>query len=300
MAATLVIMAAGLASRYGGAKQIEKVGPTGEILMEYTIHDAAAAGFDRFVIVLQPGMLADFREVCGNRLEKKVKVEYAFQSFDALPGWYTMPEGRNKPYGTVAAVLSGKDLIHERFAVVNADDYYGPGAYRLMMQSLAALKDEGECCMVAYKLKNTVSDFGTVTRGVCALADGKMTEVEETYQIGKAPDGTIRSYHEDPDGVVLDGGSAVSMNFWGFTPWAMEQMDAYFTDFLRSETGAQLKCECLLPTMVGDMIRTGTLTVNAETTDEVWFGMTYKEDRASTAAELRKLTDRGVYPEKLF
>ena len=300
MAATLVIMAAGLASRYGGAKQIEKVGPTGEILMEYTIHDAAAAGFDRFVIVLQPGMLSDFREVCGNRLEKKVAVEYAFQSFDSLPDWYTVPEGRSKPFGTIAAVLSGKEIIRDRFAVVNADDYYGPGAYREMIRSLAGLKDKGECCMVAYRLKNTVSDFGTVTRGVCRLSEGKMTAVRETFQIGKAPDGTIRSFHENADGEILDGESPVSMNFWGFTPWAMDQMDDYFNAFLRADTGRELKSECLLPTMVGDMIQAGTLTVKAETTDEVWFGMTYKEDRASTSEMLRQLTELGAYPETLF
>ena len=298
--ATLVIMAAGLASRYGGAKQIEKVGPSGEILMEYTIHDAQRAGFDHFVIVLQPGMLEDFKEVCGNRLEKKVNVDYAFQSYDALPAWYTVPEGRTKPYGTVPAVLSGKDVIRDRFAVVNADDYYGPGAYTLMYETLQALPETGAACMVAYKLKNTVSDFGTVTRGVCSLSGGKMTAVEETFKIGKAPDGSIRSYYTSDEGKELDRGSAVSMNFWGFTPWALGEMDAYFDAFLRAPTGTELKSECLLPTMVGNMIREGKLTVEARTTDEVWFGMTYKEDRASTAEALRKLTDRGVYPEKLY
>ncbi len=298
--ATLVIMAAGLASRYGSAKQIEKVGPAGEILMEYTIYDARKAGFDRFVIVLPPGMLEDFKEVCGNRLEKKVQVEYAFQSYDSLPAWYKVPEGRTKPYGTVPAVLGGKDRIHDRFAVVNADDFYGPGAYTLMYETLQSLPEEGVGCMVAYKLKNTVSDFGTVTRGVCTLEGGKMTSVEETYKIGKAADGSIRTYHTSDEGVELDRESAVSMNFWGFTPWALEKMDAYFEAFLRAPTGADLKSECLLPTMVGDMIRAGELTVEARTTDEVWFGMTYKEDRASTAEALRKLTDRGVYPYKLF
>ena len=154
--------------------------------------------------------------------------------------------------------------------------------------------------MVAYKLKNTVSDFGTVTRGVCSLSGGKMTAVEETFKIGKAADGTIRSYYTSEEGQELDKESAVSMNFWGFTPWALEEMDAYFEAFLRAPTGGELKSECLLPTMVGDMIRAGELTVEARTTDEVWFGMTYKEDRASTAEALRKLTEEGVYPEKLF
>ena len=300
MATTLVIMAAGLASRYGGAKQIEKVGPAGEILMEYTIHDAMKAGFDHFVIVLQPQMLEDFKEVCGDRLEKKTSVAYAFQSFDALPDWYTMPEGRKKPYGTVPAVLAGKDVIRGRFAVVNADDYYGPGAYAEMMELLRALPEKDAACMVAYKLKNTVSDFGTVTRGVCSLDKGKMTAVEETFEIGKAADGSIRSFYTDKAGTPLDGESPVSMNFWGFTPWALEEMEKYFFDFLRSDKGRELKSECLLPTMVGDMVSAGTLSVDACTTEEVWFGMTYKEDRASTAEELRRLTEKGAYPEVLF
>ena len=300
MSATLVIMAAGLASRYGSAKQIEKVGPAGEILMEYTIHDARKAGFDRFVIILQPSILEDFREVCGRRLESSVQVDYAFQSFESLPGWYTVPEGRAKPYGTVPAVLAAKDKIHERFAVVNADDYYGPGAYALMIDALDRLEDEGEACMVAYKLKNTVSDFGTVTRGVCTVADGKMTAVEETYKIGVAADGSIRSYYTSEEGTPLDHESAVSMNFWGFTPKALDRMEEYFEAFLRSEQGTELKSECLLPTMVGDLIQAGELEVAACTTDEVWFGMTYKEDRATTAAMLRQLTDQGKYPEVLF
>lgn len=300
MSATLVIMAAGLASRYGSAKQIEKVGPAGEILMEYTIYDAKKAGFDHFVIILPPSILEEFRETIGVRLERHVKVSYTVQSFDSLPDWYTMPEGRVKPYGTVACVLCAADLIHGRFAAVNADDYYGPGAYELMIRQLEALPETGKVCMVAYKLKNTVSDFGTVTRGVCTLENGLMTSVEETGSIGRAPDGTIRSFADSKEGRILDIESAVSMNMWGFTPWALDQMDGYFTAFLRSPAGQELKGECLLPVMVGDMIKAGTLQVDADTTDESWFGMTYKEDRATTAEMLRKLTDEGKYPDILY
>ena len=300
MSATLVIMAAGLASRYGSAKQIEKVGPADEILMEYTIYDARKAGFDRFVIILPPGMYEEFREVCGERLEKYVPVEYACQSFEALPDWYTMPEGRKKPYGTVAAVLCAADKIDGRFAVVNADDYYGPGAYTLMYDALAKLPDTGRACMVAYKLKNTVSEFGTVTRGVCDVEDGRMTRVEETYKIGLAADGSIRSYYTDKAGTPLDGESPVSMNFWGFTPWGLGEMERYFEAFLRSGAGQEIGSECLLPTMVGEMIPAGTLLVDAVTTDDVWFGMTYKEDRATTARMLEKLTAEGLYPRVHF
>jgi len=300
MAATLVIMAAGLASRYGSAKQIEKVGPSGEILMEYTIFDAQKAGFDNFVIILPPGMQEEFREVCGDRLEKHARVSYATQSFDSLPAWYTVPEGRVKPYGTVNSVLAAREQIPGRFAVVNADDYYGPGAYALMLSELERLPESGRACMVAYKLKNTVSDFGTVTRGVCTLENGEMTFVEETGKIGVAADGSIRSFDGSEEGRVLDAESAVSMNMWGFTPWALEEMDRYQEAFLRALAPDDAKSECLLPTMVGDMIRAGKVRVDAVTTDEEWFGMTYKEDRATTAAMLQKLTDEGKYPEVLF
>lgn len=300
MSATLVIMAAGLASRYGSAKQIEKVGPAREILMEYTIYDALKAGFDRFVIILPPTMMEDFREVCGRRIESRAQVEYAFQSFDALPDWYVMPQGRVKPYGTVSAVLCAREKIHGKFAVVNADDYYGPASFQIMFRDLERLPDAGTACMVAYKLANTISEFGTVTRGVCTLKDGLMTQVEETYKIGRAADGSIRSYYTDEAGTPLDRDSAVSMNFWGFTPWALGEMDRYFDGFLRGPEGTDVKSECLLPTMVGDLIQEGILRVNASTTDDVWFGMTYKEDRATTAAMLKKLTDAGEYPPVLF
>ena len=300
MSATLVIMAAGLASRYGSAKQIEKVGPSGEILMEYTICDARKAGFDKFVIILPPGMEEEFRAVCGSRLEKQVDVAYAVQSFATLPAWYSVPEGRVKPYGTVSCVLAARDKIDGRFTVVNADDYYGPGAYALMYEQLNALAEQGDVCMVAYKLKNTVSDFGTVTRGVCTLEGGLMTFVEETSKIGVAADGSIRSFAESDEGRILDKESAVSMNMWGFTSWAIEEMDRYQDAFLRALAPDDIKSECLLPTMVGDMIQAGTLRVNARTTDEAWFGMTYKEDRATTAAMLKKLTEEGKYPETLF
>ena len=300
MKKTLVIMAAGLASRYGGAKQIEKVGPSGEILMEYTIYDAQKAGFNRFVIILQPSMLEDFREVCGKRLEKSVELAYAFQSFDALPAFFTPAEGRTKPYGTVAAVLSGKDVIEGSFAVVNADDYYGPGAYEIMSKALDELAPTGEAAMVAYWLKNTVSDFGTVTRGVCAVENGLLTGVRETKNIGRFADGSIRSTEQSEEGEILPTEAPVSMNFWGFTPWALEQMEEYMNAFLRDLAADDCKSECLLPVMVGEMLPQGTLKVKALTTDESWFGMTYKEDRASTAAMLTKLTEEGMYPLQLF
>ena len=300
MSKSLVIMAAGLASRYGGAKQIEKVGPENEILMEYTIYDAMKAGFDRFIIVLKPEMLEDFRAVCGARLEKHVDVRYVFQTFDALPAFFTMPEGRTRPYGTVPAVLSAAPEIDGCFAALNADDFYGEGAFRCMSEALDELAETNEGAMVAYKLANTVSDFGTVTRGVCSLENGWMTEVVETFKIGKDATGKIRSFHDSEEGVLLPEDSAVSMNFWGFTPWMLQRMQTYFEDFLHSEAGLALKSECLLPTMIGELIASGELRVREKTTDETWFGMTYHEDRATTAQMLKKLTDAGKYPPILF
>ena len=299
MSATLVIMAAGLASRYGSAKQIEKVGPAGEILMEYNLYDAKKAGFDRFVIILPPGIKEEFRDICGNRLEKELNVTYAVQDFGTLPEWFTVPEGRVKPYGTVACVLSARDSIRGEFAVLNADDYYGPGAFALMLAELGKLTEK-TACMVAYRLKNTVSDFGTVTRGVCTLENGRMTAVTETPGIGRAEDGSIRSFDGSREGRLLDRESAVSMNFWGFPAAALEDMERYQESFLRSLAPDDLKSECLLPVMVGEKIREGSLTVNAVTTDDEWFGMTYKEDRTTTAAMLRKLTEEGQYPTVLF
>ena len=301
MSATLVIMAAGLASRYGGAKQIEKVGPGGEILMEYTIHDAQRAGFDRFVIILQPQMLEDFRAVCGERLEGKAHVDYAFQSFDALPDWFAVPEGRTKPYGTVPAVLSGKDVITGKFAVVNADDYYGPGAFTLMYEALEKLPETGRGCMVAYKLRNTVSDFGTVTRGVCRIDGGEMTAVKETFKIGKAPDGSIRSFADSEEGVALDGESPVSMNFWGFTPQILEEIWDKFPGFLEEnlKTNPE-KCEFYLPTVVNNQLLDHRADVRVLPCMESWYGVTYKEDLPNVKAAIGRLKQEGKYPERLW
>ena len=245
-------------------------------------------------------MLDDFREVCGKRLEKALDVRYAFQSFEGLPAWFTVPEGRQKPYGTVAAVLSGEKELDGAFAVVNADDYYGKGAYAVMKKELDKLPSEGSAAMVAYKLKNTVSDFGAVTRGVCTVEDGCLTSVTETFKVAAAPDGSIRSFDASEEGVILNGEAPVSMNFWGFNGWALREMKDYFEAFLKSPKGGELKSECLLPTMIGDWIGEGKVKVSAPTTDEVWFGMTYPEDRATTAEMLRKLTAEGKYPEVLF
>ncbi len=301
MNTTLLIMAAGLGSRYGGNKQIDKIGPNGEILMEYSIHDAVEAGFDRVVFVIRKNMGQLFREAIGDKIAKKVRVDYAYQEYDSLPGGFQAPAERTKPYGTVHAVLCAKDLIHEPFAVINADDYYGKDAFKAMAANLRSLEGtQDRASMVAYYLKNTVSENGHVTRGVCTTdAKGCLVKVTETYKIKPFPDGTIRDINDDPDGVILDPNALVSMNFWGFAPSFFEKGEAYLSAFLADPSGDPLKKEFVLPSLVDTMMHRDGLKVEVLSTDAVWFGVTYKEDKAYVTGELKKLHDKGDYPPAL-
>ncbi|MBQ8074213.1 MAG: hypothetical protein IJ231_10675 [Clostridia bacterium] len=301
MNTTLLIMAAGLGSRYGGNKQIDRIGPNGEILMEYSIHDAIEAGFDKVVFVIRRSMEQLFREMIGDKISKKVQVEYAFQEYDSLPGGFQAPAERTKPYGTVHAVLCAKDLIHEPFAVINADDYYGKDAFTAMAGSLRSLRDsQGRASMVAYYLKNTVSENGHVTRGVCTKDDqDHLVKVTETYKILPFPDGTIRDINDNPDGVILDPNALVSMNFWGFAPSFFDAAEKYLSAFLADPAGDPLKKEYVLPSLVDSMMHQDGLKVEVLSTDAIWFGITYKEDKAYVMGELKKLHDRGDYPAAL-
>ena len=301
MHTTLLIMAAGMGSRFGGNKQIARMGPHGEILLEYSIHDAIAAGFDKVVFVIKRSMEADFRELIGERLEKRIRVHYAFQEFDSLPGGFQPPEGRVKPYGTVHAVLAAKDLIAEPFAVINADDFYGPGAFRLMAEQLRRLQG-CDCAgaMVAYRLLNTVSEYGHVTRGVCeADGQGRLVKVTETYKIRPFPDGTIRDVNFCDQGDILDPQALVSMNFWGLTPWFFTVAQRDLAAFLNDESGDPMKKEYVLPTAIDRLMHTDGMQVNICATDESWFGVTYQQDRPVVEAALRRLHDAGVYPALL-
>ena len=301
MNTTLLIMAAGLGSRYGGNKQIDRIGPNGEILMEYSIHDAVEAGFTKVVFVIRKSMDTLFREMIGDKIAKKVEVAYAYQEYDTLPDGFVPPADRVKPYGTVHAVVCAKDLIHEPFAVINADDYYGKEAFRAMAESLKRLRTaENEASMVAYYLKNTVSKNGHVTRGVCTTdAEHHLVKVTETYSILPFPDGTIRDIHDDPDGVILDPDALVSMNLWGFAPSFFDAGMQYLSDFLKNGEGDPLKKECLLPALVDTLMHTKGLKVEVLSTKSVWFGVTYKEDKEYVASELKKLHDEGAYPPAL-
>lgn len=292
-------MAAGMASRYGGNKQIAGMGPNGEILLEYSVCDAIRAGFTKVVFIIRPEMLEDMKRICGDKLAKKIRVEYAFQDYSSLPEWYRVPEGRVKPFGTVHAVLCARDLVKEPFAVINADDYYGVDSFRKMHDWLAAASDPARAAMVGYRLKNTVSIHGAVTRGVCSVEGGKLANVTEVSQIRLYGNGRIADTSAGEPGSDLDPEALVSMNFWGFLPEAFETMRAYFERFLRDADPADAKCECLLPVMVGSLLNRGELSVDMLDTDAVWFGVTYQEDRPLVQQALLDLHARGVYPEKL-
>ena len=299
MGATLLIMAAGMGSRYGGNKQVDGLGPNGEILMEYSIYDAIRAGFDKVVFVIKPGMKETLASICGDRIAKKVKVDYAFQDFSSVPSFYHIPEERTKPFGTVHAVLVARDYIDQPFAVINADDYYGVSAFSTIYEKLQTLAPEGEATMVGYQLQNTVSKNGTVSRGVCHAVNGNLDKVVETLKIKLCENGEIRDIGAGEPGELLDPLAPVSMNFWGFTPWIFGKLEEYFATFLKGLVPDAIKAECLLPVFVDKLMHEGELTVPMLTTDAVWFGVTYKEDKPFVQAELRKLHESGVYPASL-
>ncbi len=292
---TLVILAAGLGSRFGGNKQISHVGPHGEILMEYSIHDAIEAGFTQIVFILKEEMVELIREDIGRRLEGRVQVDYAVQSYASLPEWYQLPDARTKPFGTVHAVLAAKDLIRGPFATVNADDYYGKEAFRIMQKMLSEMESKSDAGMVPYILGNTMSENGGVTRGICDVQRGYLQKVDETHDIHYEEDHRIVGEYGG-----LDPQEMVSMNFWGFHNELLPVMNTYFEDFLKSLSPEDIKAECLLPIMVNDFLSEEKIAVRAKSSPDRWFGITYQADRDSVAAELELLHRKGIYPEQLF
>jgi len=298
---TLLVLAAGMGSRYGGSKQVDGMGPHGELLLEYSIYDAIQAGFTKVVFIIKRDFESIIRRMLGDALSRKIKIEYVYQDFDSLPESYAVPPERTKPFGTVHAVLCAKNVINEPFAVINADDYYGKAPYAIIGKRLETLKPENEACMVGYYLKNTVSENGHVTRGVCqTTVDGKLKSVTETYKIKPFADGTIRDTYADPEGVVLDPNSLVSMNLFGFTPWIFEAGQKLFEAFLSKLTSEDLKAEYVLPVMVDELMKNTGLAVDVLTTDATWFGVTYKEDKPFVQQQLAEMHEKGQYPEKLF
>lgn len=295
MDTTLVVLAAGLGSRFGGNKQISNVGPHGEILMEYSIYDAIEAGFTQVVFILKAEMVDLIREGIGKRISERVRVDYAVQDTSSLPSWYSVPADRTKPFGTVHAVLCAKDVIRGPFATVNADDYYGKEAFRIMHDMLTGLGGKHEASMVPYILGNTMSENGGVTRGICDVERGYLLKVDETHDIHYEVDHRIVGEYGG-----LDPQEMVSMNIWGFHNELLPVMNDYFESFLRALKPEDIKAECLLPIMVNDFLKDQTISVRAKSSPDRWFGITYQADRDTVAAELRNLHKKGVYPEGLY
>ena len=301
--ATLVIMAAGIGSRFGGGiKQLEPVGPNGEIIMDYSIYDAMEAGFDKVVFVIRRDLEKDFKEVIGNRIEKVIDVDYVFQEVDDIPEPYKERfAGRTKPWGTGQAILCCKDVVDAPFLVINADDYYGKQAFKEGFEYLTAesRSDSMEICMISFVLKNTLSDNGAVTRGVCRVDEnGMLADIEETHNIEKVDGRAV--VQKECGSREIDVESPVSMNMWGLRPDFFQILADGFEEFLSMTDEENLKAEYLLPTIIGELLGEGKLAVKVLRSRDKWFGVTYKEDKDAVVSAVRGLVDAGVYPEKLF
>lgn len=301
--ATLVVMAAGIGSRFGGGiKQLEPVGPSGEIIMDYSIYDAMEAGFDKVVFVIRKDLENDFKEVIGNRIEKIVEVAYAYQEKDDIPEPYrTKYAERQKPWGTGHAILCCKDVVKEPFVVINADDYYGKEAYKVAYQYLMSenRNEKEPISMVGFVLRNTLSDNGSVTRGICkANAEGMLVDIVETYNIVKTPFGAaVRTENGEKE---IDVNSLVSMNMWGLQPSFFEILEKGFLQFLEEKEENFQKAEYLLPSIVGGLLREGKGEVKVLQSNDQWFGVTYKEDKPCVVNAIRELVDDKIYPITLF
>ena len=299
MKPTLLILAAGMGSRYGGLKQIEPVGPNGETILEYSVYDAIRAGFGKVVFVIRESFAADFKARFESKLANKIDVEYVYQEIDKLPQGFVLPEGREKPWGTGHAILMAREVIHEPFAAINADDFYGAEAYKVVADFLTQSVSEEKYAMVGYQLNKTLSDFGSVSRGIC-LTDGNnfLTKITETHKI-RQEDDTIYCESESKETVELTGDETVSMNFWGFHHSVFENIENQFIDFLK--TNIQIpKSEFYIPFVVFEMIKTGMAKVEVLKADSPWFGVTYQEDKKFVIEQIQQLTDQGIYPEKLW
>ena len=305
MKTTLLIMAAGIGSRFGGGiKQLEPVGMHDEIIMDYSIHDALEAGFNKVVFIIRKDIEEEFREVIGNRIEKITQVEYVYQDIQDLPEGFTCPAERTKPWGTGHAVLAAKKVIKESFVVINADDYYGKEAFVKIHEYLTADRektDKMDICMAGFILENTLSDNGGVTRGICALDEQKkLVGITETYNIQKTENGPAAVDEETGEKTALDEKTLVSMNMWGLTPEFLEVLEKGFRKFLAEIKPGELKKEYLLPSVVDSMIKEGTAQVSVLKTHDTWFGVTYQEDKEKVMESFKELVRKGIYKEQLF
>ena len=299
---TLFVLAAGLGSRYGGLKQLDPMTPHGEFIIDFSIFDAIRAGFDHVVFIIKKENYDVFRETIGARIENKIKVDYAFQAIDKLVPADKIPEGRVKPWGTFHALLCAKEYLNEPFAVINADDFYGADAYKKVADFLCGVahKDDNRSfAMVGYRLGNTLTDAGSVARGVCETKNGILTVINERAKVFKDPDG---AHYEDENGasVPVSPDTPVSMNFWGFTPDFFKASEKYFGEFLNAEHKDPLKAECYLPVVVGEMIKKGECEVSVLQTTAKWYGVTYLEDKPGVVAKIHEMIESGEYPDGLW
>ena len=296
----LVIMAAGMGSRFGGAKQIEPVDERGHVIMDFSLFDAWRAGFRELVFIIKHEMEDAFRQAIGKRAEEHFRVTYVHQRVDNLPAGYRVPEDRQKPWGTGHAVLCCKEVLDGPFAVINADDYYGPGAFSAIYDFLKDNQDESRYAMVGYRLRNTLTEYGSVARGVCEIENGLLTRVSEHTKIFK--DGMDAKFTQDGQTFTkLSGDTIVSMNFWGFTPKMLKELDLRFVAFLDwTLADNALKGEYFLPSVVNEQLKENTASVCVLPCEEVWYGVTYREDLAGVKAAIRQMKDKGIYKEALW
>lgn len=301
---TLVIMAAGMGSRFGGLKQIEPVSEQGEIILDFSLYDAVMAGFQKVIFIIKEENEKDFRALIDERAGKHIDVEYAFQRLDDLPAGYSVPEGREKPWGTAHAVLAARKLTDGPIAVINADDYYGPGAFKSIYRFLESARDDDkyDFCMVGYNIENTLTENGYVSRGVCRTSEaGLLEEITERTKIQWQGDKIVYTEDDGASWQELSRGTVVSMNFWGFTPSMMKEMEDRLPAFLdNAMRDNPMKGEYFLPGVVDQLIKEEKAQVKVLRSMDRWYGVTYKEDKDSVVAALRSMKDKGEYPEVLW
>lgn len=301
MKPSLIVLAAGMGSRYGGLKQMDPMGPNGETVLDYSVYDAIRAGFGQVVFVIREDFAEAFREGVGARFADKIQVDYAFQKLDDLPDDFTVPEGRSKPWGTTHAVRAARDVCKGPFAVVNADDFYGSDAYKQMADFLSNTESEAtpaQYAMVGYKLENTLSDHGSVNRGICGMRGDLLEDVQEVVSISRQDDGSVSGQAISGETVTVDPAGLVSMNFWGFFPSFFSHIEEHFTAFLEENIAVE-KSECYIPTVVDELIAEKKADCHVLATTSTWFGVTYPDDKPHVVASIAELIEAGDYPASL-
>lgn len=299
MSTTLVVLAAGMGSRYGGLKQIDPIGPNGEIILEMSVYDAIQAGFDKVVFIIKKAIEKDFKEAIGNKLSQQVHCEYVYQDFDCVPNGFQVPEGREKPLGTAHALWCCKDVCQEPFAVINSDDYYGQSCFKTLYDFLNHEASDGHYAMVGYQLKNTLTDHGSVARGQCMIQEGKLVNIVERTRIEKF--GDQARYYLDEQWHDLPQDTLVSMNMWAFTPKIIQSIEEKFEVFMNTTLKENpLKGEMYIPNVVGELLVEGKCDVKMLESHDKWYGVTYQEDKESVKKGIQALVDAGCYPQPLW